>query len=99
MPFDPYNIICEILGQPAQQMQNPVNLLTKIIYVPIEIAFAQSEAIELMAHFLFAPSLESFGQTPKVFRWLFVLGGYMQPIFTTMLLITAGLVSLQQTLL
>lgn len=25
MPFDPYNIICEILGQPAQQMQNPVN--------------------------------------------------------------------------
>ena len=25
MPFDPYNIICEILRQPAQQMQNPVN--------------------------------------------------------------------------
>jgi Restriction endonuclease NotI. len=25
VPFDPYEIICEILGQPAIQMQNPVN--------------------------------------------------------------------------
>ena len=25
MICDPYKIICEILGQPAQQMQNPVN--------------------------------------------------------------------------
>jgi len=25
MPYDPYLIVCEILGQPANQMQNPVN--------------------------------------------------------------------------
>lgn len=33
MPCDPYDIVCEILGQPAKQMQNPVNADYECPYV------------------------------------------------------------------
>lgn len=33
LPFDPYNVVCEILGQPARQMTNPVNAEYECPYV------------------------------------------------------------------
>jgi hypothetical protein len=33
LPYDPYDVVCEILGQPAKQMQNPVNAEYECPYV------------------------------------------------------------------